>query len=194
MPLPRFLCCSLCVMADPSVLTGKKKKKTTHVLIQVTCPALCTPLHGGLHGAWLHGSVISSLTPVWGGRSGPHCSVAVLCAGRCWSGVNGGQWAAASSPERSKLVVQAGRKANPVQCLLFSFCFSFTKKWVGQLEKNPKTWDDLQSICFLGGETGSSALQNVVFVFPARPLPILVVNVCGATLCCAEVCEFPEGS
>lgn len=115
----------------------------------------------------------------------------------CVQDAAGCEWRAVGSsfsPERFKLMVQAGRKANPVQCLLFSLYFSFTKKWVGQLEKNPKTWDDLQSICFLGGEMGSSALQNVVFVFPARPLPILVVNVCGATLCCAEVCEFPEGS
>lgn len=194
MPLPCFLRCSPCVMADPSVLTGKKNNH--HVLIQVTCPARCAPLRGGLHGAWLHGSVTASLTLVLGGGDGavPIAQWPCRVQDTDGFGVNGGRWAAASSPERPKLMVQAGRKANPVQCLLFSLYFSFTKKWVGQLEKNPKTWDDLQSICFLGGETGSSALQNVLFVFPARPLPILVVNVRGATLCCAEVCEFPEGS
>lgn len=55
--------------------------------------------------------------------------------------------------------------ANPLQCLLFSLYFSFRKKWVGQLETTQKTCGTLQSICFLGGELGSFALQNAVFVF-----------------------------
>lgn len=80
--------------------------------------------------------------------------------------------------------------ANPLQCLLFSLYFSFLKKWVGQLETTQKTCGASQSICFLGGDLGSLALWNAVFVFRARTLPILMVNSCGDKFERVEVCEF----
>lgn len=88
-PLPVLLS----VMADPSVLTGKKNKTNTCFDSSHVPSALHSP-------TWrftrLHGSVISSLTPVLGGTDwSPLLSGRAVC--RTLLGVNGGQWAAASA-------------------------------------------------------------------------------------------------
>lgn len=88
-PLPVLLS----VMADPSVLTGKKNKTNTCFDSSHVPSALHSP-------TWrftrLHGSVISSLTPVLGGMDwSPLLSGRAVC--RTLLGVNGGQWAAASA-------------------------------------------------------------------------------------------------
>lgn len=82
MPLPCFLRCSPCVMADPSVLTGEKKKQPSRFDSSHVPSALRSPAWRFTRclAARLGDRQLNTGTGR-GGRSSAHCSVAVLCTG-----------------------------------------------------------------------------------------------------------------